>query len=132
MDRLGLVAALEWQAREIESRGKLTVELEVKGIGEPLDSLTSVTVFRIAQEALTNAVRHSRARTVWVDLHGDTGGLRLRVHNDGLGLNEQEIKNGSLGILGVRERWRTSPRSGRTRSFSGRCRIPRVLFLEFR
>ncbi|MCC6574975.1 MAG: HAMP domain-containing protein [Planctomycetes bacterium] len=103
LDRLGLVAALEWQAREIESRGDLAVELNVSGVEEQLDWLTAVTIFRIAQEALTNVVRHAQATTIWVDLRGDPQTLELCVRDDGKGM-ERSVPSESLGLLGMRER----------------------------
>lgn len=58
-------------------------------------------VFRCVQEALTNAIRHGHARTVWVDLEHTRNGLTLRIHDDGVGA--AEVREGH-GLRGMRER----------------------------
>ncbi len=68
LDKLGLTAALQWQAHDIEARTELVVQVEADGVDAVLDELLSVTLFRIAQEALTNVVRHARARVVEISL----------------------------------------------------------------
>ncbi|WP_291986640.1 sensor histidine kinase [Luteitalea sp.] len=69
------------------------------------------TLFRCVQEALTNAIRHGRARSVWVDLWHTRDELSLRVRDDGIGA--AEIREGH-GLLGMRER---------LEALGGRCRI---------
>ncbi|CAG0931242.1 two-component system, NarL family, nitrate/nitrite sensor histidine kinase NarX [Planctomycetaceae bacterium] len=103
LDRLGLAAALEWQAREIEARTELTVLVDIKGLGEQLPWLVAVTLFRIAQEALTNVVRHAQAKTVWLEVSGDAQSLELVVRDDGRGISDTD-EAASLGVLGMKER----------------------------
>ncbi|HSB18764.1 MAG TPA: cache domain-containing protein [Anaeromyxobacteraceae bacterium] len=103
LDRLGLAAALEGLAREFEMRTRLAVVLEVNRLQEPLDWLTSITIFRIVQEALTNVVRHADAAEVSIDLRGTDEGLVLVFRDDGKGIAGVEDAR-SLGILGMKER----------------------------
>lgn len=103
LDRLGLAAALEWQAREIEGRTDLTVLVDIKGLGDQLPWLIAVTLFRIAQEALTNVVRHAQAKTVWLEISGDADNIELVVRDDGHGMAAGD-NTASLGVLGMRER----------------------------
>lgn len=103
LDRLGLAAALEWQAREIESCMELTVLADIKGLGEQRPWLVAVTLFRIAQEALTNVVRHAQAKTVWLEISGDADNIELVVRDDGRGMAAGD-NTASLGVLGMRER----------------------------
>jgi signal transduction histidine kinase len=65
----------------------------------------AITVYRIAQEALTNVVRHSGASRVDVSLKGEDGILMLSVEDDGKGFDLGELsKSGGLGVIGMRER----------------------------
>ena len=61
-----------------------------------------LTVYRIAQEALTNIARHASARHVWVDLGRHASELRLRISDDGVGVADAP-RRGS-GLLGIEER----------------------------
>lgn len=131
LDRLGLAAALEWQAREIESRTELTVLVDIRGLGEQLPWLVAVTLFRIAQEALTNVVRHAQAKTVWLEISGDADNIELVVRDDGRGLAAGD-NTASLGVLGMRERANLVGGTFSLESTSGRgttvrVRIPRQL-----
>ena len=103
LDRLGLAAALEWQAREIESRTELSVLVDIKGLGDEVQWLVAVTLFRIAQEALTNVVRHAQAKTVWLEVEGSDDRIELVVRDDGRGIPDMG-KAASLGVLGMKER----------------------------
>ncbi len=105
LDRLGLAAALEELAREVEARSGLAVVLDVDRIEEPLPWLHSITVFRVVQEALTNVVRHAGATTVSIDLRGSEAAYVLTVRDDGTGIGREAGQAPrSLGITGMRER----------------------------
>jgi signal transduction histidine kinase len=70
-----------------------------------LDKERSTAVFRIFQEILTNIARHSKASGVDVNLSISGDLLELKVADDGIGISESQISgNGSLGLLGMRER----------------------------
>lgn len=106
LDHLGLVAALEWQANDFESRtgiqcnvrGKLPLE---SALGQQL----STTLFRIFQETLTNIIRHASATRVEVNLRAANGEITLQVTDNGRGITKQEIGDTkSMGLLGMRER----------------------------
>lgn len=105
LDQLGLIAALQWQAHEIEARTDLVVQVEADGADATLEDAVSVTLFRIAQEALTNVVRHARAHVVEIGLETTDAEAVLTVHDDGVGIaSEAADSRESLGILGMRER----------------------------
>ncbi len=105
LDRLGLTAALEWQAREIETRTGLAIQVESEVDDGALDELVSVTLFRIAQEALNNVVRHAQAKVVQIDLATTGEDTVLVVSDDGRGITTDAIDSGeSLGIIGMSER----------------------------
>jgi PAS domain S-box-containing protein len=107
LDDLGLLAAIEWQAEEFEKRtGTLcTVESNVGDAQLPRD--VSTGLFRIFQEALTNAARHAGAEHVAVRLWLEGDDLGLEVRDDGGGITPAQVDHpGSLGLLGIRERAR--------------------------
>jgi signal transduction histidine kinase len=107
LDHLGLVAALEWQAKEFERRmgTACTVESNVETIDLARDASTGV--FRIFQEALTNVARHAGATRVEVKLDHRGGRLSLVIADNGKGIREGAAKSPtSLGLLGIRERAR--------------------------
>lgn len=104
LDRLGLSAALEGQVRELETRTRLAIVLDV-AVQEPVEWLASITIFRIVREALTNVVRHAEATEVSIDLHETDGVYVLTVRDDGKGIGARELADPrSLGIVGMRER----------------------------
>lgn len=104
LDDLGLVAALEWMARDVAGRaGVETLVSADAAIGRLPDPI-GTSLYRIAHEALTNVVRHARARTVVVELSQVDDALRLIICDDGVGLTHAETTPASLGMLGMRER----------------------------
>lgn len=82
-----------------------------------LDAATTLTAYRIVQEALTNVARHARATAAWVEIARAGGNVRLRVTDDGVG-PPREVTRGS-GLVGIEERvaalagiWSITPRPG--------------------
>jgi PAS domain S-box-containing protein len=107
LDDLGLAAAVEWLAAEATRRLGMQVQVEVDELvpepGEPL----AIAVYRMVQEALTNAARHARASRVQVRLRCRAGELQLSVQDDGPGFPlPVRGRPGSYGLLGMRERAR--------------------------
>jgi len=105
LDDLGLVAAIEWQCQELESRTGIECEVKFDSEGIDLSSDLSTAIFRVLQEALTNAVRHSGATRINVNLKSNPDMLELQVRDNGIGIREEAINAAdSLGIMGMRER----------------------------
>lgn len=109
LDDLGLVAALRWYVDRQAQRMGFVAEV----LAEPLEPRPSPTVetvcFRIAQEAVTNMVRHAQARRVQIELCQDAHTLVLRIRDDGVGFDvqaaqEKAIRAGSMGLRGMQER----------------------------
>lgn len=109
LDRLGLAAALHAHARRLSQQTGRPVTLEH---AQGLPSLTgprAAACFRIAQEALTNSIRHAGAQSVRVKLAVDEGWLLLEVADDGAGFDLEAKRSraahgGSLGLLSMEER----------------------------
>jgi two-component system, NarL family, sensor histidine kinase UhpB len=103
LDDLGLAAAIGGQVEQL-SRGEIDARLSVDGDFSDLGDDEQLVVYRVAQEALSNAARHSGATQVEVNLRrvGD-GDVVLQVTDDGRGFAFDESERG-LGIGGMRER----------------------------
>jgi len=102
LDDLGLVAALEWQGREVSRRSEMEVAVESANVSDDLPDEYKICVYRLVQEALNNAVRHSRARNARVRVNGTASGIAVEVSDDGQGFDPQRTRG--LGILGMEER----------------------------
>lgn len=105
LDRLGLVAGLEWLLRDFERRTPLTATFVAAELSAPVDAETSTALFRITQEALANVARHSGATAVTAELREAERSLQLIVTDDGRGFEAAFIRaKPSLGLLGMEER----------------------------
>jgi signal transduction histidine kinase len=105
LDSLGLVAALEWQANEFQSRTGIPCHVVASVDDSQLQQQFATVFFRIYQETLTNIIRHAKATRVDVRLAEEAGALILMVQDNGRGISEEEIANTrSIGLVGMRER----------------------------
>jgi len=102
LDDLGLAAALEWQGREVSRRSQLEVSVESESVPEDLPDEYKITVYRLVQEALNNAVRHSGARNAKVEARREANSILVRVIDDGRGFDA--VRSRGMGILGMEER----------------------------
>lgn len=109
LDDFGLEAALRWYAQSQAERGGYTVSVKATpAVVEPPADLRNAC-FRIAQEALTNVVRHAAANQVWIVLEQNEHEMRFTIRDDGLGFDATSAqmrasRGGSLGLLSMRER----------------------------
>lgn len=116
---LGLSAALRDLCHEFSRQRDIEVECNVRDVPVDLDESTTLGLYRTAQEALRNITKHSQARHVKVELGYESGLVRLRVSDDGVGFTPRPIgggnnPNGGLGLVSMHER---------LRSAGGRCFI---------
>jgi signal transduction histidine kinase len=105
LDELGLVSAVEWLADRVSVDG-LRVETNLS-LQEAPPRPVALALFRVAQEALTNAVRHAHAASVSVRLEAVSGMLRLVVSDDGRGFDvdaAMATTEESVGLYGMSER----------------------------
>jgi two-component system sensor histidine kinase UhpB len=103
LDDLGLVNALIALSSRVDAAARPRVVRQLQGKLPPLSSDVELVVYRVAQESLTNAVRHAGADTVTVTLIADHERLELRVADDGKGM-PTDLPEGTSGISGMRER----------------------------
>lgn len=109
LDQLGLWAALEWSAGQVQERAGLRciVQIDDASAAVDVDPELSTTIFRIVQETLTNVVRHARASTVDIVARCGNGIVRIEVRDNGIGIAASDlIKQTSWGIVGMHERAR--------------------------
>ena len=102
LDDLGLAAALEWQGREVSRRSEIEVSVDSESVPEDLPDEHKIYIYRLVQEALNNAVRHSGARNAKVDVEHLAKSIVVRVTDDGRGFDPGRTRG--MGILGMEER----------------------------
>lgn len=102
LDDLGLVAAVEWYAREMSRRGETEVEVRSENVTEDLADEIKLCVYRVVQEALNNAQRHAHAKNVVVELAQAGGAIRVKIADDGSGFDAKRARG--MGLLGMEER----------------------------
>jgi two-component system, NarL family, sensor histidine kinase UhpB len=103
LDDLGLEAALTAHVADLEGRSGIAATFEADGDLRDLGPDVQLVLYRVAQEALSNAVRHSGADRVDVRVRRTDGRVELTVSDNGRGFSFDEA-SGGLGILGMRER----------------------------
>ena len=107
LDDLGLVEAIRAECGRVARQASLQVDLDACNVVRTLPGDTPLCLFRIAQEALSNAARHAHARTVSVHLATSSGGLQLAIKDDGNGFDPcGPREHVSLGLASMRERVR--------------------------
>jgi two-component system sensor histidine kinase UhpB len=103
LDELGLVAALTTLCDRIAASAGIRISRDLPGELSSLNPETQTVLYRVAQESLTNVVRHSQANEARLALRvGPDGSIVLAVADDGIGLPDRLRSNG--GIRGMRER----------------------------
>jgi signal transduction histidine kinase len=105
LEYLGLAVAANSFCKELSEQNKVEVQFKHTGIPRNLPKEVSLCLFRVLQEALQNAVKHSGVRSFAVDLDGTADVINLTVADFGSGFSEQEAftRNG-LGLISMRER----------------------------
>ncbi len=101
LDDLGLVSAISHLADRLASRSQLEVSRSLARDLPPLSRETELVIYRVAQESLTNVIRHADAKRIALSLSATGRGVLLRVADDGAGLDGASE---SAGIKGMRER----------------------------
>ncbi|HEV2862262.1 MAG TPA: two-component regulator propeller domain-containing protein [Pyrinomonadaceae bacterium] len=107
LEERDLPAALAEMTRRLTADSDVQTQFQVSGTFRPLPQAVENNLLRIGQEAVNNAVRHARARTVSVNLSFDATSVRLSVKDDGRGFDagaQANGRGGHFGIVGMRER----------------------------
>ena len=107
LDELGLEASLQWYSKEFAERNGIEVNLTtLPCLDIPADS--SLAIFRIIQESLTNISRHAKATRVYISLSKTNESINIRISDNGIGIGKDDIESKtSFGILSMKERARS-------------------------
>lgn len=108
LDEQGLASTLHWYAEQFETRTGIDTRVVVEGSRAPLGTAVRTVLFRIAQEALTNAAKHAEPDLVQIELRPIAGRFRLTISDDGTGFDPGARASRpprlGLGLVGMRER----------------------------
>jgi signal transduction histidine kinase len=102
LDDLGLIPALEWQAREVSRRSGIKVKVTDENVPESLPDTVRTGIYRIVQEALHNIARHSGAKNAKITVSLEHDAICLAVEDDGTGFDPKRTRG--LGLIGMEER----------------------------
>jgi signal transduction histidine kinase len=120
LERVGLSEAMERVCREFHTKG-LQVEFSQRNISQAVSASSALCVYRVAQEALRNVLRHSRSKNATVTLVSDGSALHLSIIDTGVGFDlEAAAAKGRLGLVSIRERVRLAGGSLSIHSEPGR------------
>lgn len=103
---LGLARAIEWSAHHMLVPVGVAVELDLRDVPPGMEQDQALTVFRVAQEAVTNIRKHAGATRVRISLRAAEGGCLLSVADNGHGFCQRAVKPSCLGLHGAAERAR--------------------------
>ncbi len=104
LDDFGLLPALRRLGHSVTEGSALNVQVEARLGGERLPADAETAVYRIVQEALTNAVKHAEARHVSVVLTRKNASMSVVIEDDGRGFDPATVRQEALGLLGMQER----------------------------
>ena len=102
LDDLGLIPALQWQAREVSRTQNLAVQVQADELSDDVPDEHKTCIYRLVQEALHNITRHANAKSVNVRLRREADKLVLEILDDGQGFVPEREKG--VGLLGMEER----------------------------
>jgi signal transduction histidine kinase len=103
LDSLGIVPALQWYIQQCAERTGLDIKFSGPEKFERLPLETELILYRVAQEGITNAIRHGKAQSIDITLGRDSQAIRLTITDNGKGFNPVGTNHG-LGLVGIRER----------------------------
>ena len=104
LEYLGIVKAAAGLCREVGAQHDVQVNFQVDGASEEWPDRLSVCLYRVLQEALQNAVKHSRAAAIDVVLRRSRDEVELTIHDHGVGFNIETLTGFGLGLTSMRER----------------------------
>ncbi len=103
LDDFGLASALERLTSMVGERSGIDIQLNVRStVALPAEQETAL--YRIVQEALTNVVKHARAASVSIIVTSTGDSVRAVIEDDGVGFDPGKVREGALGLVGIRER----------------------------
>jgi signal transduction histidine kinase len=105
LESSGLPSALSEEAKKITANTVMTADVKISGTPRKLADDLEENLLRIGQEAIANTVKHSRAKSVLVELLYEPNEIRIKIKDDGVGFNvDSPAPTGHFGLTGMRER----------------------------
>ena len=105
LDRFGLADALQDLVEQARTQHPgVQIQLHIEGVLDAVQGELATAVYRIAQESLTNALRHAQAHLIALQLHIEPHQIVVEVRDDGRGLHQDWELTGHFGVIGMRER----------------------------
>src|SRR6266704_2804611 len=107
LDDLGWIPAIRFLAEGVSKRANLPIHIEAKISGR-LPNTIETTLYRVVQEALTNAVKHAKAKNIWIRAWLKDQVLHCAIRDDGAGFDAKAVQTSTgrkgLGLIAIRER----------------------------
>ena len=105
LDRFGLADAVQDLVEQARTQHPgVQIQLQIQGTLDAVEGELATAVYRIAQESLTNALRHAQAHLIALQLHVEPQQIVVEVRDDGRGLHQDWELTGHFGVIGMRER----------------------------
>ena len=106
LDDLGLVEGIQWFAQRCRQEDELDIQITACDECNSLQKREAVALYRVAQEALSNVVKHSQAQRAQVELHCDEKNIYMEIRDDGIGFDLQKERSpgSGIGLFGLGER----------------------------
>jgi len=137
LDQLGLEDALQWLAQRQSATTGLDVRCAFEeAMGKRPAPMLESACYRITQEALSNAAKHAQAKSVRISLDSDGHLLKLAIHDDGVGFDQDAVRDrvlrtGSMGLIGMEERAQLAGGRLKVRSvLGGGCTVSAIFPLD--
>jgi signal transduction histidine kinase len=109
LDDLGLIPSIRWLVDTFQQESGVEASIEITGTQKPLSKKITVLIFRIVQEALNNARKHSQASRITVNIHFTAKTIRATIQDNGKGFQvprgyDELMSEGKLGLIGMQQR----------------------------
>jgi PAS domain S-box-containing protein len=107
LEHVGVVSALEGLCKEFSEKHKIEIQFSERDLRLNMPKEVDLCLFRVAQEALNNIVKHSQAKSAQVEIGANTNRVSLRIRDDGKGFDSHLVNSDAgIGLTGMRERIR--------------------------
>jgi PAS domain S-box-containing protein len=107
LEHVGVVSALGGLCKEFSEKHKIEIQFSERDLRVNMPKEVDLCLFRVAQEALNNIVKHSQANSAHVEISANPSGVRLRIRDDGRGFDSDGVNSDAgIGLTGMRERMR--------------------------
>ena len=105
LDDLGIVPTLKkYLSTVTEYNPEVSIHFQSRSTEKRIPSNYEVSIFRLVQECVTNAMKHGKSKDIWVKLEWLKNAVNIVIKDDGVGFDTQDVKDHSFGIIGMRER----------------------------